>query len=86
MGWAPSATTVTDAAGRFMLCGVSNVGLGHYIFVSKTGFTLHYEPLYFCEVLDSRNEAHTDAVKGVQTSRRSTQHPRESGSRGSGAD
>ena len=45
MGWAPSATTVTDAAGRFMLCGVSNVGLGHYIFASKTGFVSFYEPL-----------------------------------------
>ena len=29
-----------------MLCGVSNVGLGHYIFVSKTGFEWgYYEPL-----------------------------------------
>jgi len=45
MGWAPSATTVTDAAGRFMLCGVSNLGLGHYILASKTGFALFYEPL-----------------------------------------
>ena len=46
MGWAPSANTVTDATGRFMLCGVSNVGLGHYIFVSKTGFEWgYYEPL-----------------------------------------
>ena len=43
MGWAPSATTVTDA-GAVHAVGASNI-MGHYIFASKTGFALFYEPL-----------------------------------------
>ena len=46
MGWAPSATTVSDGSGRFLLCGVVNTtGFGHYIFVAKPGFQQYYEPI-----------------------------------------
>ena len=38
-GWAPSATTVSDASGMFILCGVSNAsGLGLVLYVSKPGY------------------------------------------------
>ena len=39
MGWAPSATTITDAAGRYLLCNVEDIGLGFYALVSKPGYT-----------------------------------------------
>jgi hypothetical protein len=39
MGWARSATTITDAAGRYLLCNVEDVGFGFYAFVSKPGYT-----------------------------------------------
>jgi hypothetical protein len=39
MGWAPSATTVSDANGRYLLCNVENAtGLGLSALVSKTGY------------------------------------------------
>ena len=38
MGWAPSATTVTDASGRYLLCNVVNVGLGFAALVQKQGY------------------------------------------------
>jgi hypothetical protein len=38
-GWAPSATTITDAAGRYLLCNVVDAtGLGIAAFVRKTGY------------------------------------------------
>ena len=37
-GWAPSATTVTDSAGRYVLCNVQDVGFGFYALVSKPGY------------------------------------------------
>jgi hypothetical protein len=36
LGWAPSATTVTDAAGRYLLCGVDGV-MGLELLVQRTG-------------------------------------------------
>ena len=39
MGWAPSATTVSDATGRYLLCNVENAtGLGFAVFVRKEGY------------------------------------------------
>ena len=39
MGWAPSATTVSDATGQYLLCNVENAtGLGFAIFVTKEGY------------------------------------------------
>jgi hypothetical protein len=39
MGWAPSATTMTDAAGRYVLCNVVDItGLGVSALISKTGY------------------------------------------------
>ena len=38
MGWAPSATTVTDASGRYVLCNVVNVGFGFAALVEKQGY------------------------------------------------
>ena len=39
MGWAPSATTITDALGRYVVCNVANAsGLGLAALVSKAGF------------------------------------------------
>jgi hypothetical protein len=46
MGWAPSATTNTDAAGRYLLCNVvDSTGLGLYALVSKTGYADRYIPV-----------------------------------------
>jgi hypothetical protein len=38
MGWAPSATTVTDASGRYLLCNVVDVGFGFAALVEKHGY------------------------------------------------
>ena len=39
MGWAPSATTVSDANGQYLLCNVTNAtGLGFAALVSKMGY------------------------------------------------
>lgn len=38
MGWAPSATAITDATGRYLLCNVEDVGFGFYAFASKPGY------------------------------------------------
>jgi hypothetical protein len=46
MGWAPSATTNTDAAGRYLLCNVvDSTGLGWYALVSKPGYGNLYVPV-----------------------------------------
>lgn len=38
-GWAPSATTVTDAGGRYAVCNVANAsGLGLAAYVTKAGY------------------------------------------------
>ena len=37
-GWAPSAATRSDAMGRYMLCGVSAVGLGFDLWVGSPGY------------------------------------------------
>jgi len=34
----PSAATRSDATGRYMLCGVSDIGLGLSIFASSAGY------------------------------------------------
>ena len=39
MGWAPSARTMTDASGRYLLCNARDVGFGFYALVSKPGYT-----------------------------------------------
>jgi hypothetical protein len=45
-GWAPSATTVTDAAGRYLLCNVVDAtGLGVAAFVRKTGYRDAFVPV-----------------------------------------
>jgi hypothetical protein len=39
LGWAPSATTVSDVDGRYMLCGIRDVaGSGLLLFVNKPGY------------------------------------------------
>ena len=39
MGWAPSATTVSDATGHYLLCNVENsTGFGFALLVRKEGF------------------------------------------------
>ena len=39
-GWAPSATTVTEATGLFTLCGVTDAsGFGVYLYASKAGYS-----------------------------------------------
>ena len=38
MGWAPSATTVTDALGRYLLCNVVDIGFGFAALVAKRGY------------------------------------------------
>jgi hypothetical protein len=39
MGWAPSATTVSDATGRYLLCNVEDsTGLGLAVLVTKEGY------------------------------------------------
>ncbi len=46
MGWAPSATTNTDAAGRYLLCNVVDItGFGLYALVSKPGYGQLYVPV-----------------------------------------
>ena len=47
MGWAPSATTNTDAAGRYLLCNVVDIicGSGWYALVSKPGYGELYVPV-----------------------------------------
>ena len=48
MGWAPSATTTTDAAGRYLLCNVvDSTGFGWYAYVSKPGYSTAYVPVNF---------------------------------------
>ena len=38
-GWAPSATTMSDATGRFLICGADrSLGLGLLLIVSKAGY------------------------------------------------
>jgi hypothetical protein len=37
-GWAPSATTLSDSAGRYVLCGVTNVGHGVVMIAGKQGY------------------------------------------------
>jgi hypothetical protein len=37
MGWSPSATTMSDAAGRYFLCGVTST-LGIELYVTKSGY------------------------------------------------
>ena len=37
-GWEPSATTLTDAAGRYLLCGVSSAGFVGEVFAGKVGY------------------------------------------------
>jgi hypothetical protein len=38
MGWAPSARTVSDARGHYVLCNVVDVGFGFYAFVTRPGY------------------------------------------------
>jgi hypothetical protein len=38
MGWGPSASTVSDAQGRYLLCGISQSELGLSLYVAKPGF------------------------------------------------
>ena len=46
MGWAPSATTVSDPAGRYLLCNVvDSTSLGLNALVSKPGFVTAYVPV-----------------------------------------
>jgi hypothetical protein len=42
MGWAPSARTMTDASGRYLLCNAVDVGFGFYALVSKPGYITTY--------------------------------------------
>jgi len=44
-GWAPSANTVTDQAGRFLLCNVADVGLGLELVAGKGGYALALVPV-----------------------------------------
>ena len=47
MGWTPSATTNTDAAGRYLLCNVVDItGFGLYALVSKPGYGQLYVPVH----------------------------------------
>lgn len=45
LGWAPSATTLTDAAGRYLLCGVANAGFGVDVVAAKVGYPLVIIPV-----------------------------------------
>ena len=46
MGWAPSASTVTDAAGGYLLCNVvDSTGFGWYAWVTKAGYYEAYVPV-----------------------------------------
>jgi hypothetical protein len=38
MGWAPSATTLADATGHYMLCGVADVGWGFAVSAGSQGY------------------------------------------------
>jgi hypothetical protein len=44
-GWEPSATTLTDAAGRYLLCGVAKAGFGGEVIAGKVGYHLVVIPL-----------------------------------------
>ncbi len=37
-GWGPSATTISDGAGRYLLCGVTDAGLGLFLWVAQAGY------------------------------------------------
>lgn len=45
MGWAPSATTKSDAMGRYLLCAVAGSPLGVSLFVTKAGYRDVYVPI-----------------------------------------
>jgi len=45
LGWGPSASTVTDAQGRYLLCGIGPSELGLYLYVAKSGFQFTYVPV-----------------------------------------
>jgi len=38
LGWAPSAATRSDAAGRYLLCAVADIGLGLALLVDSPGY------------------------------------------------
>jgi hypothetical protein len=48
LGWGPSARTVSDATGRYLLCGVADSVLGLYLYVQKPGFQRAYLPADCC--------------------------------------